>query len=433
MPVVFYKDAKGEHKAEGLGNSEFNLSYDDMYLSTDLISNQPMGISYEMNPKRDEEAPFIYTERNEAKNSGFVIGKFVFSESFAPCIAVLARLKDGNFALYHANTQFMDEGPGKEFINEIMKRGIVDLHVFEKVPAPLLPEENLQQRAHYYQLLRFKIRAAVIALGLEANGIPTKHVRIENYTCIIADASINKICLGKQKISRVLNTKAHLLNRETKDIGVGINVNANLVNSNDSKEFLISAKERNPDYTYGPAVSGLLLKHKATHPDNKHIVQPEELAHFYEIDLYNNELRAKAMNVPSDNKYQVPPKILSPLEKIKLPNNKLMEEIILLILNEVDHLKQKTTFCFFPAKNAANKAREIERALERAGKQFAIKPFNNVAEFLEYKAPDEISIKEAMNIPRTPGAKPKIYQRMTAAIEKQAHIGIPIQVRPKNQ
>lgn len=101
-------------------------------------------------------------------------GSFVFSDSFGPCMGVCAKLDNGEFAIYHAESPFSDAKGFSKFVAGI-KGHVEDIFVFQKPNPP----PNL-------------LRAPLFALELQnALGIEeVKRIHIsEGYTAIAAFSS----------------------------------------------------------------------------------------------------------------------------------------------------------------------------------------------------------------------------------------------------
>lgn len=100
-------------------------------------------------------------------------GSFVISDSFGPCMGVCAKLDNGEFAIYHAESPFSEVSGFKNFVAGI-KNHVEDIFVFQKPNPP----PNM-------------LRAPLLALELQsALGIEVKRIHIsEGYTALVAISS----------------------------------------------------------------------------------------------------------------------------------------------------------------------------------------------------------------------------------------------------
>lgn len=105
-------------------------------------------------------------------------GSFLFSKNFKPCQAVIAKLNDGSFALYHA---FMaaDGTEGFNAFVEAVKDKIEYVYVIQKESN----SNNLE-------------KAPVLALNLSRHlGENVKRINVENYEAIVVDSINNKVVI----------------------------------------------------------------------------------------------------------------------------------------------------------------------------------------------------------------------------------------------
>lgn len=111
-------------------------------------------------------------DMNESKK-----GWMVVSESFSPCQAVFAKLRNGEYAVYHAASMWFNQ-PMVDFIN-LIKEEVEEVVVFEKDNPP-----NNRKKAPYL--------AAFLSVHLN---MEVKRLHVENYTGIIADAVQQQVML----------------------------------------------------------------------------------------------------------------------------------------------------------------------------------------------------------------------------------------------
>lgn len=122
--------------------------------------------------------------RHEVSIGGYGKGAFIVSDDFGSCQAVVARLKDGNFAVYHALTAMGNQQDSnfKSFVNSI-KDEVKDVYVFQK-PVPIS------------NLLKAPALAWELYVALDRK-VDVKRIHVEQgYHCVVADAKTNKIILA---------------------------------------------------------------------------------------------------------------------------------------------------------------------------------------------------------------------------------------------
>ena len=115
---------------------------------------------------------------NHVTTASANIGLFLFSKNFNRCQAVIAKLHDGQFALYHAFTTLDDTDGFTDFI-KLVKDKIDYIYVIQK-------QMNIEN---------FK-KAPCLAWNLSKHlGIEVNRINVNNYQAIIADAKSNKVVI----------------------------------------------------------------------------------------------------------------------------------------------------------------------------------------------------------------------------------------------
>lgn len=115
--------------------------------------------------------------------------RIIVSEAFGPCQAVVAKLKDGNFALYHAWTPNSYAKGFKDLVN-YLKNNIDEIFVFQKHDN----KNNL-------------FKASVLAVELTiALGVNVPRIEVTRYNSIICDSRRNKVIIGVQNTLKVEDT-----------------------------------------------------------------------------------------------------------------------------------------------------------------------------------------------------------------------------------
>ncbi|HVV68476.1 MAG TPA: hypothetical protein VHE99_05525 [Gammaproteobacteria bacterium] len=104
----------------------------------------------------------------------------LFTSNLGPCQAVVAKLKDGNFALYHARNPDSCEQGFKDFI-KYTKGNIDEIFVFQK------PDNK-------NNLLKAPVLAVELSIAL---GIDVPRVQIPKYGAIVCDSQHNKAFIIK--------------------------------------------------------------------------------------------------------------------------------------------------------------------------------------------------------------------------------------------
>ena len=108
-------------------------------------------------------------------------GQFLFSKNFQPCQAVVARLNNGQFVLYHAFVQHDDVDGFKQFI-ELVRGRAKEVVVFQKLSNP----SNME-------------KAPYLAINLARHlNMKVKRLTLATYENIIVDAQNSRIVLSKK-------------------------------------------------------------------------------------------------------------------------------------------------------------------------------------------------------------------------------------------
>lgn len=106
-----------------------------------------------------------HEEYIEVNVSEYKAGKSLFSRNFASCVAVLAKLKDGNFVLYHSFSPNIDFGKGKAFI-DYMKLRVTEINeilVFQKTKKINHTQNSLRTAKNIAEYLNIEVKL----VGLE--------------------------------------------------------------------------------------------------------------------------------------------------------------------------------------------------------------------------------------------------------------------------
>ncbi|ODN43451.1 hypothetical protein [Piscirickettsia litoralis] len=133
--------------------------------------------------------------------------KLIYSESFGPCQAVLARASDGSFIVFHATNPFQGRDLD-HFAQLIHGKKIDEIYVFMKPTGP-----------HHYLCMKYpqEFQNHPHLKGVAVNLIPT-----HKYTAITADPTTGRVFLTKElvvcnprKAQRLANEETCRINRHT--------------------------------------------------------------------------------------------------------------------------------------------------------------------------------------------------------------------------
>lgn len=161
--LPLYQKTEGSFKAGGLLPPVFQF-HEEVLISKDLM------------PEDFKKSKGPYVKMTDAGK-----GKLLISDGFGPCIAVVARLKSSEVAMYHASGPFSTYEGFEDFIKKIAGN-IADITIFQK-------KQNSK-------------KACFLTVEL-AKALPDEHEKIklvtveEGYDAVIADAINNKVILTR--------------------------------------------------------------------------------------------------------------------------------------------------------------------------------------------------------------------------------------------
>jgi hypothetical protein len=127
----------------------------------------------------------------EVKIGASESGTFLFSDSFGPCQAVAAKLKNGEFAIYHASSHYDDTVGIKNFINKIVEGEASEVYIFEKSK----PGVNLTKSSGKAAALSIVLTNQLLERKSNAE---VKRIQLDTYLCIVADEKTNQLVLSSK-------------------------------------------------------------------------------------------------------------------------------------------------------------------------------------------------------------------------------------------
>lgn len=394
MPVVFFKDAKNNIQCTGLSKESFlHFQAGTIQLSHELKQMSSANTLIINN----KEGKLVRGEGFEVGIDGYGVGRFLYSDSFGPCQAVVAKLKDGDFALYHSFSSIADSPACIAFIKEIQQRGVLDVYVFQKNG-----EKNHKSKAAY------SARGTMLTVGLLGNHLPVHRVLVDDYTSIVADANTNNICLSYSVKSMDLKSSSILSKTEEKQRVTAINVEKATISNEKTFKEIMELQKTHDITQHGPSLRIAMQKYTDA-LEGEPIIQYKRREKAYIIE------DSQSMRFKGDTYSYSTHSVSS--EK---HDNQYLDKLLEFIGVEVARLSAKRTLGCFPALNAVNKVQEIESAVTRAINHFIDKPLNSkqkMLDFLGYSDGNHLSIKDALEIKRWRGATPHMYNRIVAKID----------------
>lgn len=117
----------------------------------------------------------------EAGVSKAVSGSFVLTKGLLPCQLVVAELKNGQFAIYHAFTLFQGED-FQEFVAKLKKYEVNEVYVFQK-PRPRVNTEKAP------------ILTMALMNALQHEVKEVKRIELDDYRGVICDAKAKQVII----------------------------------------------------------------------------------------------------------------------------------------------------------------------------------------------------------------------------------------------
>ncbi|MHB1947712.1 MAG: P1/P2 acidic ribosomal protein [Gammaproteobacteria bacterium] len=155
----------------GVLSSEYDEAIKDMLKRhpLDLSPQGPLVREILQNASLNGHIHPIFVETSHASK-----GPFLVSEGFANCQAVVAELKNGEYAVYHAENA-VREVPGFQSLIRLIQGQVKDVYIFEKVSA------------------KHRDKGPVLALELSdcLGGLEVKRIPLDQYASVLVD-SVNK-------------------------------------------------------------------------------------------------------------------------------------------------------------------------------------------------------------------------------------------------
>lgn len=243
-------------------------------------------------------------------------GPFLVSSGFAPCQAVIAELKNGEYAVYHAENPVRDV-PGFQSLIRLIQDQAKDVYVFEKVSA------------------KHRDKGPVLALELSdcLGGLEVKRIPLDRYTCVLVD-SVNKKVIFANKF-HFIDTREQF--KEKKGSAIEIDM-TKAISRRQSIADLVASKTEiykiPPRFQSieqevkaslashaAPPASSASVAQSATKHETKVVLHEEKKAETPSIpglDELKKEINAKLgrLNFPSGFKQKMKNKFFNPSPKI---------------------------------------------------------------------------------------------------------------------
>ena len=371
----FFLDPHGEIDSKEVLDLTSPMQYVGRLVVPDELKKMKNGDLYIVKTeKNSHELYMVYSKGCEVDVGGYGIGKFLCSSGFGPCLAVVANLADGNCALFHVSDPFAQSPMFKEFIDDIVKRGVTSLTMFEKENVNPQRKEDFAGRAF---ILHDALQSALKEKHI--HHVEVERFQVSNYYSIVADARSGKVFLTNSSLTTKVSPG------EEEDFSLPISKKASL--DSGGKE---STKE--------------LIREQKKHANPRKKLMIKSLTSKPSVSLA---------------KETKPPAVLKThLILVKSPiTNSNLQWIKNLIENEVGLLSTKSFLCF-PAYHGKSKVKHIETALENAIHHFPDLTPDKIYQFLEFKKNDKSkSIKEALEISRYGRGKSSMYKVLCKKME----------------
>lgn len=279
-------------------------------------------------------------------------GPFLVSEGFSPCQAVVAELKNGEYAVYHAENPVRDV-PGFQNLIRLIQGQVKDINVFEKSSA------------------KHRDKGPVLALELSdcLDGLEVKRIPLDHYACLLVDSVNKKVIFAdkfhfidsreqfKEKKGSAIEidmTKAIPLRQSVADLVASKTKLYTIPRRFQSIEQELKASLASRAAPPPPPAPGPAAPPSATKQETKVILREEKKAAITSIpglDELKAEINAKLqrLNVPSGFKQKMRNRLFNPNTKINVLNLCLAE------LNrtppEREHLMEKLRSAQFQSKS----------------------------------------------------------------------------------